>query len=69
MLAHAILIDVERASRAKRLHSIELDRHSAAESIDHTFEIRQACMIRTFGSGGHLTRVKDKFNLCTSFAA
>jgi hypothetical protein len=36
MLAHATLIDGERDSRAKRLHSIELDRHSAAESMDHT---------------------------------
>jgi len=36
MLAHAILIGMERASRAKRPHSFELDRHSVAESIDHT---------------------------------
>jgi hypothetical protein len=36
MLAHATLIDGERDSRAKRLHSIELDRHSAAESMDRT---------------------------------
>src|SRR5580692_1576562 len=33
MSAHAILIGEERASRARRLHSTELDRHSAAESI------------------------------------
>jgi hypothetical protein len=35
MLAHAVLIDEAEASRAKRPHSIELDRHSAAESMSH----------------------------------
>jgi hypothetical protein len=34
MSAQAILIDGERDSRARRLHSIELDRHSAAESMN-----------------------------------
>jgi hypothetical protein len=36
MLAHAILIDGERALRAKRPHSIELDRHIADENMDRT---------------------------------
>jgi hypothetical protein len=35
MLANAVLISRERASRAMRPHSIELDRHSIAESIGH----------------------------------
>jgi hypothetical protein len=33
MSAHVILIGEERASRARRSHSTELDRHSAAESV------------------------------------
>jgi hypothetical protein len=36
MLAHALLVGEERASRAMRPHSFELDRHSVAESMDYT---------------------------------
>jgi hypothetical protein len=42
MSAQAILIGMERASRAMRSHSVELDRHSFAESIDHTVGISDA---------------------------
>jgi hypothetical protein len=33
MLVHAFLISGKRASRARRSHSFELDRHSIAESM------------------------------------
>jgi hypothetical protein len=45
ILAHAILIGSERASRARRLHSFELDRHSVAESIGHRLHI--GCQVHT----------------------
>jgi hypothetical protein len=35
-LAHAMLIGVKGALRARRSHSFELDRHSVAESMGHT---------------------------------
>ncbi len=50
MSAHAILIGEERASRAMRSHSIELDRHSAAESIGRAV-CPIGCKVHSFCKG------------------
>jgi hypothetical protein len=65
MSAHAILIGMERASRAMRSHSVELDRHSAAESMGRAV-CSIGCKVHSFSTLPYRNRFSNKASLSDS---
>ena len=58
MLVHAVVIGAVGASCAMRLHSIELDRHSVAESMDHTVCLI-LCQVHSFYKRCHSKQLTE----------